>query len=143
MAGFKVTTEGVYAEEVEHVLVYDRKLLDRIVDVIRPRPQIEGGAELGICDGSDSGRTVSREINRNTIRLLMIQGSEHTFPRCHCSLSNLFVWNLHFPFATTDQCTPSHPGRVRLYHPFSAQRLELSSLIRKRGFLNICRYRTA
>ena len=55
-------------EPVEHVLVDDRELLDRVVDPDRPRGQPEVTAQPGVGDGRDAGGAVAREVDGHRVR---------------------------------------------------------------------------
>jgi hypothetical protein len=75
--------DGVDVEPLQHVLVDDRKLLDRVVDADRPLFQAQGLAELGIGNGRDARGAVAAEVDRHAIRFPMIQGGEHPFSGRH------------------------------------------------------------
>ena len=67
----------------------DGQLLDGIVDVDGARLKTESGPEFGVDDGGDARRTVTRQINRNPVGLMMVQGGKYKLLRGHFGFFNL------------------------------------------------------
>jgi len=70
----------VCADRLQHRRLHHGQLLDHVIDVDVPdcNPQIFLQPRIG--DGRDAGRAVPAEIDRNQIRLLMLNGRQHFFP---------------------------------------------------------------
>ena len=67
--------DGVDVKAIKHVVVDDRKLLDRIVDADRPRLQPQRLAELRVGDGRDTRRAMPAEIDGQAVGLLVVKGA--------------------------------------------------------------------
>ncbi len=75
--------DRVHAEPLQHVLVHNRQLLHRIVDADRALRQSQRGSQLAIRDRCDARRAMTAQVDRDPVRLFVIQRCEHALARSH------------------------------------------------------------
>ena len=66
-------------EPLQHVFIDNGKLLDRVIDTNRLFGQAKEAAQSRIGHRGDSRRTVTGQVNRHTVRLLVVQGGKDSF----------------------------------------------------------------
>ena len=72
--------DGVCAKSIQHIVVDDRQLLHRIVNIHAARLEAQRGSQFRISDRRDTRRAVTRQVHHHPVRLLVIQGCEYSFP---------------------------------------------------------------
>ena len=75
--------DGVHLEPLQHVLIHDGELLDRIIDADGFLRQAEIIAQPCVGHGGYARRAVAGQINRHAARFLVVQRRENSFTRSH------------------------------------------------------------
>ena len=71
--------DGVHLEPLQHVLIHDGELLDRVIDANGFLRQAKIIAQPRVRHGGDARRAVAGQINRHPVRFLVVQRRENSF----------------------------------------------------------------